>query len=210
MPKVPEFDNLADVKSKFLNTICYYKKKPVFVKNCNYQTNPVDGEFIIGNKFQLTVGTTAGKNISIKLEDPDFNYKEYNLGYSNGTNFCVWWFRKPIKQYSQGLSQNQLHWSISVPGMVPEENFSFHQPFIAMLQNEYPSLNVVAGKLKDKKGKIMAFHKDFALSWDNLHEDFILEYRGKKVGVSVNGNIDEYRLMPEFKHLAEALQEAIA
>jgi hypothetical protein len=48
------------------------------------------------------------------------------------------------------------------------------------------------------------------LAWDNLHEDYILEFKGKKVGVSLNKGLTEYRLLPEFRFLTESLQEAIA
>lgn len=206
--KVPQFDNLDDVNSKFKNTVCYYEDKAVLVKACGYQQDPETGKFIEG-KFLLNVATYNNRGKDIKLEDPKFRYKDYNLGYANHAHSAVWWFRKPLKQYQQGLKRDQLA-NICSFDPFHEENFSFAPSYIDMLENDYPSMVLIKKQLQAHQAQVMAFHKNFAVSWDDVHEDFVLEYRGKKVGVSLNGNLDEYKLLPEFKHLAEALQEALA
>lgn len=205
--KIPEFDNIDDVKSKFVGTICYYDGNPIMVKTASFQCDE-NGKFI-PMRFELTVVPYGDKSRVIKLEDPLFNYKEYNLGYANNAHYAVWWYRVPYKQYQQGLKKEQLHYISSDPHFMVEENFNFSKPYVCMLSNDYPNMDLCEKVLKDQKTKMAAFHKDFALSWDDIHEDFVLEYRGVKVGASLNGNLKEFKLTADYKHLAEALMEAL-
>lgn len=208
MPKADAllFDNLEDVQAKFQQTICYYEKKSVMVKSAHYAENAEGVKD--GNKFQLAITPLSGRVKIIQLEDPALNYKEFNLGYANCGQYAVWWYRKPIKQYRQGLKRDQLAFSSSEP-YIDGMEFTFSKNYTMMLENDYPNMEAVEKWLRDKKVKIMAFHKDFALTWDYIHEDFILEYRGSKIGTSINGNLKEFRLLAEFRHLAESLQEAL-
>jgi hypothetical protein len=205
--KAPEFDNLEDVRSKFVNTMCYYKGKPILVKSAGFQEDK-EGNFI-PNKFVLSAAHFQDRSKAIKLEDPEFNYKDYNIGYANSAHYAIWWYRKPVKQYQQGLKKEQLSYVSSDPYMIIDDNFNFSRPYVAMLENDYPDLNFCEKVLKDGKTRIAAFHRDFALSWDVIHEDFVLEHRGRKVGASLNGSLKEFKLMADYKHLAEALMEVL-
>jgi hypothetical protein len=196
------FDNLDDVNSKFSGTICYYDKKPIYVKQAI--PDPVNnGEFI------LYVQTSAGRNKQIKLTDPLFNYKHFNIGYANTGSYAAWFYRRPTKQYRQGLKKDQLYYKMSIAHGMPEESFNLSKSFIAMLENVYPKLEDCRELLMNHTKVVVAFHKDFALSWDHIHDDFFIEYRGKKIGTSVGHNLMKYNLLAEAKHLEEALQEAL-
>src|SRR5690606_29840516 len=116
------------------------------------------------------------------LSDPEFNYREFNLGYANAGVYAGWWYRRPHKQYSQGLKKHQMGWRTSHPGYHPDEPFGFTKSFIQMLENNYPHLDVCQQQLRDHVRLAIAFHRDFALTWDEIHNDFLLEYRGKKIG----------------------------
>lgn len=203
--KVPQFDNLDDVMSKFQSTICYYDNKAVFVKSVE-ESPP--------NLFQLKIlKYNAKESQKIFLDDPLFSYKNFNIGYANSSHTSVWWYRRPIKQYQQGLKKEQLGYVLSKPdGGGLEENFNFSRSFVAMLENAYPALENIGETLKNPENgvRIAAFHKDFALSWSELHDNFVLEFRGLKIGTGINGKLDQFRLVADFKYLAEALQEAIA
>jgi hypothetical protein len=205
--KVPTFDNIDDVRSKFNGTIVYYDGKPANVKTSGYQEGP-DGNAIL-NKFRLSLAFMNSKSILVNLEDPLLNYKNYNLGYVNYKHNAVWWYRKPIKQYQQGLKNGQMGYISSDPYFMVEEQMNFSMPYIMMLSNQYPALETCEKILREQITKQAAFHKDFALSWDPIHEDFVLEYRGKKVGASLNSKLNEFKLMSDNRHLAEALSEAL-
>lgn len=198
-----KFDNLDDVNTKFMGTICYHEGVPVYVKQALNGDNP--GEFF------LHVNALNQKLKSIKLEDKAFNYKNYNIGYVNYGQQAIWWFRKPIKQYRQGLKKDQM--AVIMPnGYHPDldMSFTFSKPVVNMLENSYPSVSEIKSHIRNGEATSIAFHKDFALAWDKLHNDFIIEYRGKAVGVGLDPEVKSFRLIAEHQHLNEALQEALA
>ena len=195
-----ELDILDDINQKFLHTIVMYDKKAVVVKSC-------EPSKMIPHKFSLTVANyNARAYKTIELADPALNYQTFNIGYVNG-GYPSWWYRKPQKQWSQGLKGNQMGYRLSTPGMGPHDNFGFSKSFTNMLENVYPNIEDVKKSLIEHNFKAMAFHKDFALSYDDIHDDFILEYHGNKIGVSLNNDLKQFKVMPEAKHLIEALQE---
>lgn len=200
-----KFDNLDDVISKFGSTICYYDKKAVLVKTAVPHPEQL-------NKFQVHLSPIGGRYKLVDLDDPAFDYKNFNIGYANAGTFAAWWYRKPTKQYQQGLKKSQLGVKASPKNGVfaIEEGFTFSKPYVSMLENIYPDPGVCANILADKKMTVVGFHRDFALGWDDLHQDHVLEYRGTKIGVSINKTLTKYRLIAEARHLHEALEEALA
>jgi hypothetical protein len=195
-----KFDNLNDVQSKFNSTIVMFDKKPFYVKNSNFHGDDQ-------TKFILSGVHYGGHNKLVPLDDPLFSYKDYNLGYAN-TLCATWWYRKPLKQYYQGLRANQLGLKSTQQWQHFGIQFEFSKPFVDMLSNIYPKLDACAAYLKDGAAPNIAFHRDFALSWDAIHADYILEYRGQNIGNSAN--LKDFRLIDDAKHLHEYLQEAIA
>lgn len=195
------FDNLDDVMGKFNGTICYYDGKPVMVKSA------MPGE--TEKEFLLIIAGATGRGKTIKLEDKAFNYRDYNIGYVNSGTIAPWWFRKPMRQYKQGLKKDQMGWRFGTPGAMLQEHFGFSRPFLNMLENAYPNREQVKKHLMGGEMNTMAFHRDFAVSYDAIHEDYILEHRGVKVGTSIGGNLNQFKLIEAHKHLAETVQEAI-
>ncbi len=199
-----KFDNINDVNGKFVGTICYYDKKAVFIKEAGKDG---DGDFVVWIQF---ANGTRGR--FVKLTDPAFSYRDFNIGYSNNNQYAVWWYRIPHKQYRQGLKKDQMScFCPEIPHAGMEYPFQFNKPFALMLQNEYPNIQEASKLLRDaEEGRsIVAFHRDFALKWDRMHQDHILEYRGNQVGVNINSSLTEFRLVPEFQHVQEALKEAL-
>jgi hypothetical protein len=197
-----QFDNLDDIQSKFANTICLHEGKPVFINHAG-----MDPEF--GKEYALNLKDKSGKNKYILLSDPAFSYRDFNLGYANCGVYSCWWYRRPSKQYQQGLKKHQMGWRNSHPGYHPDEQFGFTKAYWQMLEDVYPDLETCQKQLRDHSRMAIAFHKDFALTWDDVHDDMILECRGKKIGHSVNSKCTEYKLKPEFKHLQESLMEVL-
>ncbi len=192
------FDNLDDVQTKFSGTICYYDDKAVLVKSASVPLEK-PGQYFLG------ICALNGRAKPIELTDPKFRYRDYNLGYANVGVYSVWWYRRPIRQYSQGLKRNQMGYLTS--GIMPDDSFNFARPYTAMLENSYPSIDDCQKLLVDQKAQVVAFHRDFALSQDIIHNDFILEYRSKKIGATTASR--KLRLSKEANYLREALKEAI-
>jgi hypothetical protein len=198
LPK-PFFDNVKDVNDKFRTTICYYKEKAVYIKSV---------EALDNKEFVLFTNTLGGKTIPVHLRDPELNYVLFNIGYVNHKSNAVWWFRRPIKQYQQGLKREQMAY---ITDSSPDVGFGFVKPFIHMLENKYPYIEICATLIaqKDSETRNMAFHKDFALLWDDLHQNHVLQYRAHSIGVSLDSKLSKFRLKDEFTYLFEALEEAL-
>lgn len=201
-----QFDNLEDVHSKFSGTIVIYDGKAARVNSVHKH---VDDEGNQTDEFRLSISYYQSRNSkAIPLDDPKLNYKEYSIGYVNGGSIASWWFRKPQRQYYQGLRGSQMGWRTSAPNAMPHSNFDFAKPFVAMLEGNYPSMQECEAMLRAGNMSIIAFHRDFAISYDKIHEDFILEYRGMKVGNSVDHSLKQFKILPEARHLKEAIREA--
>lgn len=201
---MPFFDNVDDLQTKFVSTICMYDGQAVFVKQVAEKADKRFTLFIVNHgKY------TRGKHI--ELTDPAFNYVDFNIGYANYQKRCVWWYRKPIRQYRQGLKSEQMGYrnpgGMYMDDLVDMANFGISGVYVNMLENNYPHLNDCKLLLdRDDGVKSIAFHCDFAISYDDMHNDYIMEYCGTKIGTS--HNLIGFNLKPEYKHLTEALREA--
>jgi len=189
------FDNIEDVQTKFVSTICYYDGKAVIVKNA---------DILEDGKYYLTVSGINGRNKQINLDDPLFKYKDYNMGYVNTHGQAVWFFRRPIKQYRQGLKKEQTGYIKAIPGGLAE-GFGFSRPVCQMLENIYPSLEECKVAVHDQDVLSLAFNRDFAVAWDHIHEDYLLEYRG----VSIGSGTKSFRVLPSYSHLNDKIKEVI-
>lgn len=199
----PKFDNLADVTSKFVGTVCYYKDKPVFVKTAFHSD---DGE----NKLLLSVAEYNKPGEIIEVNSPDFRYINYNLGYVNYGQGAAWWYRRPARQYQQGLKQDQLRfYSEDIFGKA-KDTFQFNKRWVDMLSNKYPSFELCQKSTRDGMG-LVAWHRDFAVLYngmnDNMDDKYTLYYRASPIGSLLNSG--KVILSPESNYLQEALQEAM-
>ena len=198
------YDNLEDVKSKLVGTIVYYDDVPVVVKAADLY--PEDGSLAV-----VITNHLAARGTSIrKIDDPLLNYMKFNLGYANYAHGAVWWYRMPHRQYRQGLKNEQMRYSISERGMNPGHSFQAGNSVNEMLLNKYPSIETIEEKLKDADRDhsiVMAFHKNFAMSYDKIHKDMIVEYKGSVIGCMSDKR--EIKLLDEYNHLNESLREAV-
>jgi hypothetical protein len=76
-----------------------------------------------------------------------------------------------------------------------------------MLSNSYPSIAECAKIVREGVRQSYAFHKDFAVSFSPLHDDYALEFRGKKIGITAD--LVGFKLMPDHEYLRETLQEVL-
>lgn len=203
-----KFDNIDDVRAKLLSTFCYYNDKAVYIKAIDQAQDMGDGK-IDFNLACYPVGGSSSDRFVIKLSDKKFRCSDYNLGYANFANgsAAVYYSRIPTRQYRQGLIASQLRTTMSDPQFGNDSQFSSNKPIREMLENKYPNYDAVCKELSEGNWRIRAFHRDFALTWNRVHGDYIVEYKGTQVGHTVGTK--EFKLMPDFKHLHEALMEAV-
>jgi hypothetical protein len=194
------YDNLDDARSKLLTTYCYYNGRAVYVK----YVNPVDpiidnGKYTVGG-HHMTDNTPFDCN----LEDPLFNCADYNIGYVNNRLQALWFYRLPLKQYKQGLRWDQIQSKGTLSAMKVAD-FKALKPVGLMLENKYPTFQQAVSNAK--AGVHVAFHKNFAMSYDSVHEDFIVAYKGVDIGHTKN--CEDFKILKQFGHLYESLKEAV-
>lgn len=196
------YDTVEDASAKLASTICYYGKEAVNVKGVVPGEKP-------GEIMALVQGRKWNRAKHVNIKDPEFHYSKFNLGYANHGEVAIWWCRMPHKQWRQGLRSDQMQRYGSAPGFAEYGRFGYDRFIADMLENTYPNLEKCEELLKNKAVHNVAFHKDFGLSWDNLHQDFIFEYRGKNIGMAPALKARSVKLIPEFQFIAEALDETM-
>lgn len=200
-------DNLKDVRQKFEKTLVYYDGKAHWVGQCSES----DG----GNEFSLLLYTAealnklqgAAKPKWVKVIDPLLQYRLYNIGYLQYADAtCPWLYRVPYRQYKQGLHlPSQVCSNMHEGGLV--DWVSFNDKVAAMLENQYKPLEECMKSVFDDHTSTWAPHKDFALRFDRLHSDFIIEYKGIDVGSLSKDR--SHRFLPETSYLHETFREEV-
>lgn len=199
MPQ-PKFDNLQDVSAKFVNTVCYYKGEPVHVKAAFHDDDDP-------TVFRLSVTPLGEPSQIIDIHDPEFKYTGYNIGYSNGQGLATWWYRRPAKQYQQGLKAEQLRFFTENGYGQPKTGFQFNKVYVNMLKNHYLSLEEAKKLVRDGKVLTAAWHRDFAVSWQEEDHQYHLDYRACSIGSF--GAHTPIVLLPQAEYLKETLHEAL-
>lgn len=183
--------------------MCYYGPKAVYVKDLSSEIiEPTPDEMYL---LIQSINWARGK--SVKLSDLELNYTRFNIGYCNRPEATTWIYRKPLKQYAQGLRSNQMGYVTSNPGFGGLCRFEYSKYISWMMENVYPDLETCEQRLKDGESYSVAFHRDFGVSYDKMHRDLIIEYKGRQVGTSKN--FKDFDLLAENRHLTEALREAL-
>lgn len=200
------YDNLDDVKSKLLQTIIYHKGQTVYVKSVEGELDPVTGVTYI-NYILKVQGLDKKGLVTVKLDDPDLNYMNFKLGYANLHGVAVYWFRKPVKQYKQGLRADQVQQRTSNPNQFVAAEFQLNHQIAAMLEGKYPSIEHVREAVKLQNAGTVAFHPNFAVGYDDVHNDFILEYKANKIGHTPD--FKNIQIIDKFAFVRESLMEAI-
>ena len=202
------YDNMDDARNKLVGTFCMYNQKAVAVKHVWYpdddmiKDNP-NNEFIIGGNNLYN-----GRSFKCLLGDKDFDFSNLNIGYAcrEDGQAAAWYYRRPMRQYRQGLKNDQVNMKYS-QRRYAEISFAHSKAIALMLENKYKSFEEIEEEIRSKTALIGAFHKNFAATYDEIHDDLIVEYKGKPIGHSISRN--NFRLIDEAKHLTEHLMEAV-
>ena len=202
------YDNYDDAKQKLAGTFCMYDGRAVIVKSI-YHPDPgiiaenPNGDFIIGGNIAYN-----GRAFKCLLSDPKFDFSSFNLGYVNRDDgfASAWYYRRAVRQYRQGLKNDQVSIRYSARKYA-EVGFQHTKSVALMLENKYPKFEEIEEGLRSKQTAIGAFHKNFAATYDDIHDDLIIEYKGKPIGHSISRNT--FKLVDDQKHLTEHLMEAV-
>jgi hypothetical protein len=200
------YDNVEDASGKLLGTIIYYDDRPCIVKDVSYtflDSNMSEQEILL----ILSKGFTGRGTQTVNLSDPKLNYMRYNLGYANFPANAVWWYRVPYRQYRQGLRHDQVRYRTSKAFDIGF-NFNSNKHIEAMLMNRYPSITEAVEQVRQQEDLVVAFHKDVGVSWDKLHKDVLIEFKGQVVGCA-DAKFNNVNVLDTHTFLNETIREAI-
>ena len=197
------YDNLSDAKSKLESTYCLYGGKAIVVRQvyCHPDPGTDTGEY-----FAKCAYLESGRGLTIDINDPEFNCSDFNIGYMNINGQAAWFYRSPAKQWQQGLKSNHFY---SISSKLGNNAVSFKNgaALAAMLENRYSHIIPASQALKTVDYSVIAFHRNFAMSYDRIHEDYIFEYKG--VPFAFTKDFQNIGIKDDFKHLSESLSEVM-
>src|ERR1700761_6519436 len=100
------YDNLENAKQKLQNTFCYYDNRAVYVKEVSAKYKNPESPKITEVKISCLVSYMDSPKGThwVQLEDPKFQYMEFNTGYINSMGYALWYYRIPHKQWKQGIT----------------------------------------------------------------------------------------------------------
>lgn len=142
----------------------------------------------------------------IKLSDPKLQYKTLNLGYVDLGHYATYLKRIPVRRYKQGLCRENVNLSPGPSGGRPDWAATLKSKgFREMLHNQYPTISEAYKRLKeDEDVYSVAIHRKFAIARDKFRGDFVLNYRGQRVGFGDGAFV----LPDEFQYLREISMKA--
>lgn len=202
------YDNLVDARAKLQGTYFYYQGRAVYCREINDRSDdPAAPELycMVG-----WLSNPGGKRFSISLTDPEISYMQHNLGYINSSGYALWFYRIPMRQYRQGLREDQCR-TRDESGVINPDNlphFMGHNPETGlMMENTYPSFDEAVALIKTKAATKVAFHRNFATYIDPFRKDVIIEHKGRPTAyATLNDNL-EFKCTEDMVFLRESILE---
>lgn len=201
------YETVEETQTRLYETVFLYKDQPVLCQGVSCDED--GGENPEGINLSLLFYPRCVETASVKLNDPDLNYRNYNLGYCNLNRGASFIYRVPTRSgYKQGLCRNNLGISKITPSIgVPEfRSIVTSIGFRDMLRGVYPTLSEAASRLEADDAPVsVAFHKNFALMFDKFRKDYLLYYKGDRVAFGTSSAFD---LPAEFRYLREIITQS--
>lgn len=173
--------NLADARQLYANSLLMYKGKPSFVLNINADFNARIRDLASGREHTVAFNTN------------DFKAVGNRLGFVNINCSAVFIFRKPVRLYSVGITQNNLGTSYSrdcfmggnantVVGLISTLQVN---SLVDTIEGIYPEFGEAYQLAKDFEGSY-AFDRQFSVDCRSN-----IFYKNNWVGVATGKTIDK-------------------
>lgn len=188
-----------DASSMYTKTVVQYKKSPVLVVS------------IDPNMRALIRDLATGVLSRVNFDLDDFTNLDNRLGYINFDIFSIYLKRKPMRIYKVGLTTENMEvnkgdfkYEGSDLDFVRSINYGLTETNMAdTLLGRFPSFAEVYEKVRTKESRILAFDRQFALSYKGG-----LYYRGKQVGamdIEKQSTVDQIRMVKGYESLSRLI-----
>lgn len=174
------YDDLQgdDVEQLFADSIILYENKPVYVTE------------VIGKTLKCTPLKRGAASFQIPCYDLNIKTKGLRLGFlnffKNDVPGCVFFERKPIRQYKLGLCRNNVKLSANITGMgLPPHIWPGAQgeELEKTILGNYPTLQEALTILEKYKKGSRAFSRYFCID-----ANYTLYYRSREIGLVMEDN----------------------
>lgn len=213
-----KYDTLEEAQSRLKGTLIYLGDSPIYVRDITDTANGTPYRRGMEQRFQLhyyTIGRDRRPG-HVSLADPGLRQNNFKLGYCNidtnplgfgvVKNRTAYVTRIPTRRTKQGICQENLLLATTEReiGGVRFGDIHMTESVKDMLTGNYPSLDAACEAVVNGSYS-MAFHRHFAVSYDDFRGDMVLMYRGNKIGF---GDPDMITLGPQYQFCREAAIEA--
>jgi hypothetical protein len=193
------FDNAADADRFLSGTICYYDNVPIYIDRVASNMR------VRARSLPLNHNDYDGLQgrLEFELEDPLFNYTQFNLGYVNGTTEAQFIMRIPLRGNSQGLCSQNVR---TVDGArLDFVSYMYHDGFKLMMRGEYPTFNEAVRQLSvSEQMRGRAFSRNLAVRrHPEINRLIHICYKGRDIGW---GDGDRFTIGDEYAHLFEIIE----
>lgn len=148
---------------------------------------------------------------SIECSREDIDVTPFPLGFVNlkdGT--CTYYWRSPNRNQLQGLSQESLSGLVILENrlVLSLDRLISKQEFVDCIGGKYPSLKEVLKTLDtedEDASKVLAFDRKFAVTKDEDCGIYVLFYKTRRAGHSINGK--KWVIGTTFSYIREQAKE---
>ncbi len=149
----------------------------------------------------------------IALNSEDLSFEPAHLGFINGPTHCLYVSRKPSRQFSQGLTRNNVIYD-AVRGFETTDydfidkvkSLSCYKEIDNLFKGIYPKIDDALNTLSDGVVKNLAISRSFAIRYTGE-----LAYKKDVVGIVDfdNGNVSFLRNKKHLKWIWERYDESV-
>jgi hypothetical protein len=176
-----EDSGAGDIEQAFYKTVIRHKGQPVFV----------DATAV--GSLQVSPLMDKGDSYTVKLNDKELDFTPVPLGMADVNNTTCYLFRKPSRQWKQGLfSANIDFYQIDPqpqPGLKTKIITLRFQGLVDCILGHYPTIDDAIKSFESSKANSRALSHDFAIT-----KELELYFRDRLVAV-----VDDENGKPKFK-----------
>lgn len=182
------YDHPADAQQQLDHTVIMSEKGGVYLR-CQHN-------------WEYEVQYLRSGDIEIKdIREIGLTFEPIELGYVNHYGGLSYIVRHPYRMWKQGITYDNIK---AVRGHI-HEGLLTHSSFNDTFLGTYPTPQEAYKRAMDT-GEAVAFHRDFALTFDE-YPRMELEYKGKVIG-SMNKDRD-FEVSDKFHYVKELLEEVL-
>lgn len=187
------YESSRDVELRLRHSVVMCNERPVMVMDVQSVSRVMVQDILSGNHFETDVD---------KL---DLQPSHAPLGYVMAGDDVYMAYRKPVRKYKQGLTNDNLLVKGVLqkrPEMLRRRPINFASRELAKtMVGDFPDIGKAFKLVREGENKIVPFSRDWAVAEED--GDLCIVFRGEVVGYATDNSV---KLLPERFYLKESLE----